>query len=88
MKIPFKKTREGISIQVKVQPRSSRKGVEGVVGEALKVNLTAPPAEGAANEQLIEVLSEAFGVGKSSVGILRGHSSRNKVVEIKGLKGI
>ncbi|HXX58180.1 MAG TPA: DUF167 domain-containing protein [Thermodesulfovibrionales bacterium] len=72
-------------VQVKVQPRSSRRGIECASGDILKVNLTAPPADGAANEQLIEVLSEELKVRKSSIRILRGASSRYKTVEIKGV---
>ena len=88
MQIPFKKTKDGISIQVKVQPRSSRKGIEGVTGDTVKVYLTSPPAEGAANEQLIEVLSERLGVKKSAIHIIKGLSSRHKLIGIKGVEKI
>jgi uncharacterized protein (TIGR00251 family) len=86
MKIPFRKTKDGITIQVKVQPRSSKKGLDSVAGETVKVYLTSPPAEGAANEQLIEVLSEELRVKKSAIRIIRGLSSRHKVVEIRGVE--
>lgn len=88
MQIPFRKTKEGISIHVKVQPRSSRKGIEGIAGDEVKVYLTSPPAEGAANEQLIEVLSEELGVKKSAIRITRGLSSRHKLIEIRGVDKI
>ena len=88
MQIPFKKTTHGISIQVKVQPRSSRTQIEGVAGNTVKVYLTSPPAGGAANEQLVAVLSEGLGVKKSSIHIIRGSSSRHKVVEIRGVEKI
>ncbi len=88
MQIPFKRTKEGIAIQVKVQPRSSRKGIEGISGDTVKVYLTSPPAEGAANEQLIEVLSEGLGVKKSAVRIVKGLSSRHKIIVIKGVDRI
>jgi uncharacterized protein (TIGR00251 family) len=88
VQIPFKKTKDGISIQVKVQPRSSRKGIEGVTGDTVKVYLTSPPAEGAANEQLIEVLSEGLGVKKSAIYIIKGLSSRHKLIGIKGVEKI
>ncbi len=87
MKIPFKTTSEGVTINVRVQPRSSRKGID-VVDDGIKVRLTAPPVEGAANEQLIEILSESLGIRKSSFRIIKGLSSRNKVVEIRGVKAI
>ncbi len=88
MQIPFRKTKEGILIEVKVEPRSSRKGISGVMGDMLKVKLTAPPVEGEANDQLIEVISEATGVRKSDVRIVRGHSSKKKTVEIKGISSL
>lgn len=88
MQIPFKKSKSGIVLEVKVEPRSSRKGISGVMGNMLKVKLTAPPVEGAANEQLVEVLSEAFGIKKSDITILQGLSSKRKVVEIKGVSEI
>jgi hypothetical protein len=87
MKIPYKKTKNGITLSVKVQPRSSRKGLT-VMGDVLKVSLTAPPADGAANEQLIELLSEELGVRKSAIRILRGISSRNKLIEVEGVNGL
>ncbi len=87
MKIPFKKTADSIIITIRVVPRSSRKGIE-VMGDGIKVKLTAPPVDGAANEQLIEILSEALGIRKSSFRIVRGLSSKNKVVEVKGVQGI
>ena len=88
MQIPFRKTKEGIAIEVKVEPRSSRKGIAGVMDNVLKVKLTAPPVGGEANEQLIEVISDATGVRKSAIRIIRGHSSKKKVVEIRGVEEI
>lgn len=88
MDIPFKKTKSGVVIEVKVDPRSSRKEIAGVMGNVLKVRLTAPPVGGAANEQLIEVISDATGVRKSNIRILRGVSSRKKLVEISGVESV
>lgn len=75
-------------IEVKVEPRSSKKGIAGVMDNIVKVKLTAPPVEGEANEQLIEVLSELTGARKSDIRIVRGLSSRRKVVEIRGVDNI
>ncbi len=88
MQIPFKKTKGGITINVKVEPRSSKKGITGVVGDTLKVRLTSPPVGGAANEQLIEVLSEELGIKKRSIRIEKGLASRQKVVRIDGIGGL
>jgi uncharacterized protein (TIGR00251 family) len=88
MKVPFRKTKDGITVEVRVEPRSSKKGIAGVMENVLKVKLTAPPVGGEANEQLIEVLSEATGVRKSDIRIIRGHAAKNKVVEIRGISDI
>lgn len=84
MEIPFKRSRRGITLKVKVEPRSSRKGISGLTGDSLKVKVHAPPVGGAANEELIEILSKEFGIKKSDIQIVRGNSSRDKIVEIAG----
>ena len=86
MDIPHTKTRDGIIIEVKVDPRSSKRGIVGVMDNVLKVKLTAPPVDGAANEQLVELLAERYGVKKSNIIILRGETSRRKTVKIMGVK--
>lgn len=83
MDLPHTKVKDGIIIQVKVIPRSSKKEIAGVEDNTIKIKLTAPPVEGAANEQLIELLSEALNVKKSSIEIVKGDSSRYKTVKIK-----
>jgi uncharacterized protein (TIGR00251 family) len=87
MEIPFKKSRRGITLKVKVEPKSSRKGISGLIGDYLKVKVHAPPVGGAANEELIEILSKEFGIKKSDIQILRGNSSRDKIIEITGSAG-
>jgi uncharacterized protein len=87
--IPFKKTKNGITIEVKVEPRSSQKGIAGVMeNNVLKIKLTSPPVEGAANEQLIEVIAEALKVKRAQVKVIRGQSSKRKVVEISGVQDV
>lgn len=88
MRIPFRKTKDGVTIRVKVHPRSSKKGIEGVSVGEVEVYLTSPPSGGAANEQLKEVLSEGLGVRKSVIRVIKGLSSRHKVVEIAGVEKI
>ena len=70
---------------VRVQPRSSRSAVEGVHGGALKVRLTAPPVDGAANEALVALLADELGVPRRSVRIVGGETSRTKIVEVRGI---
>ncbi|NTU43137.1 MAG: YggU family protein [Nitrospirales bacterium] len=86
MEIPHKKVKDGIIIEIKVDPRSSRKEIVGVMEHVLKVKLTAPPVGGAANEQLIELLSDYFHIRKSNISILKGESSRLKTVKIEGVE--
>jgi uncharacterized protein (TIGR00251 family) len=82
--VPCRKSKGGITVEVRVQPRASRLSVEGLDGVILKVRLTAPPADGAANAQLMKLLAKTFGVSKDSLHIIKGETSRNKVVEITG----
>jgi uncharacterized protein (TIGR00251 family) len=88
MEIPFRKSKKGIKLKVKVEPRSSRKGISGLLGDALKVRVNAPPVGGAANEELIEILSEELGIKKTAIKIVNGQSSKNKIVEIEGIDSI
>jgi hypothetical protein len=74
-----------VRFAVRVQPRSSRACVDGVHGDAVKVRVHAPPAEGAANAAAIEVIAAALGVPKRSVRIVTGATSRSKIVEVSGL---
>lgn len=73
-----------IRITVKVEPRSSRPGIAGLHGNALKVRLSSPPVEGRANEELIEIVAKALGARKAQVSIAGGQTSKNKVVRVEG----
>ncbi|HEY8427830.1 MAG TPA: DUF167 family protein [Sandaracinaceae bacterium] len=78
--------REGtVRFGVRVSPRASRDAIAGVHDGALKVSLTAPPVEGAANAALIALLAKALDVPKRAVRITSGESSRIKRVEIEGV---
>jgi uncharacterized protein (TIGR00251 family) len=83
--LSIKETAEGVTFPVRVLPRSSRNEVAGITGDALKVKLTAPPVEGAANKLLIEFLSEKLRVPKSRIGIVSGQTGRNKLVSVSGM---
>jgi len=72
-----------MKINIKVIPRSSRNEVTGEMTDGtLKVKLTAPPVDGRANEALVELLAEHFDIAKSKIKIVRGLTSKNKMVEI------
>lgn len=79
-------TKEGVRLEIKVQPRSSRNQIAGVQDGILKIKLTAPPVDGEANLALIEYLSSLLGVPKRSINLIKGETSRNKLVEINGIK--
>ena len=67
-------------------PRASRDELAGFdAAGRLKVRLTAPPVEGAANRALVKLLAKRLGVSRSAVSVVRGETSRNKLVEIDGL---
>ena len=72
-------------LTVQVRPRAALDAVDGWVGPALKVRVTAPPAGGAANEAVRAVLARALGCPRSAVEILRGATTRTKLVRIVGL---
>ena len=73
---------EAIVLKLHVQPGAKRTEVAGQHGDALKVRLAAPPVDGKANGELLRYLAEAFGVPLRSVTLVRGESSRRKVVRI------
>ena len=81
----IKKTAQGVSFAVKVAPRASRNELAGLEAGALKVRLTAPPVEGAANQALIKLLAKELKVAKGKVAVVSGERSRNKRVEVIGL---
>lgn len=72
----------GVSLRVRVKPRASVSRVLGTRAGELEVAVAAPPVDGAANEELVRVLSEHFDVPKSAIDIARGQSGRSKIVRI------
>ena len=74
----------GLTIDVLVVPRASRTMVGPLVGDRLRVAVTAPPVDGEANAAVIEALADAFGVRKAAVTIVRGERGRRKTVRIEG----
>ena len=83
--LSIQETATGISFQVKVHPRAKKNGITGTLGEALKLSLTAPPAEGRANEACIAFFARLLKVPRSSITIASGRSSRLKVIRITGI---
>ena len=81
----IQRTADGVIVSVRVVPRAAKSGVAGTRGGALLVRLTAPPVEGAANAELIEVMAAALGVPKRMVSIVSGERARQKRVHIAGI---
>jgi uncharacterized protein (TIGR00251 family) len=79
----MQETPEGIVCKVVVQPRGAKNEIVGLQGDALKIKLTAPPVEGAANKMCVEFLAKSLKVRKSDVEIIRGQSSRSKKVLVR-----
>jgi uncharacterized protein (TIGR00251 family) len=72
-------------ITVKVHPRAKRSVLAGRFGEAWKLDLAAPPADGKANEECIRFFAELAGVARSRVRIVTGLTSRMKLIEVEGM---
>jgi uncharacterized protein len=77
---------EGVLLQVLVQPRAARNEVVGVQGEELKIRLTSPPVEGAANRLCCDYLAGLCGVPRSRVMLVAGPRSRHKRLLLQGLE--
>ena len=72
-------------VKIKVTPGSSRAAVVGLMADGtLKVNVTAPPEKGRANEQVLELLAGHFAVPRSAVTIVAGRLSPRKLVRVVG----
>lgn len=78
-------TSTGARIKIRVIPRAGRTAVAGFRGDALLCRLAAAPVDGAANDALVALLSQALGVSRGAVRIQSGARARTKVVEIEGL---
>ena len=78
-------SRSKAKISLRVYPNASRNELEGLTDGVLRVKVSAPPSKGKANRELITFLSRLLGVGKDGVNIIKGHTTRNKVVGIDGL---
>ena len=82
----FTQTPEGVVVNVRAQPRSSRTGIDGVMGDALKVRIRSAPVDGKANKELIETIADAFDLPKSRVAFKSGETSKTKRLLLKGVK--
>ena len=75
----------GLLLYLRIQPRASKNEIVTREDGSIKVRLTAPPVDNAANEALVKFLSDTLSVAKSQIEILSGHTSRDKVVRVIGV---
>ncbi len=85
MTLAITKSKGGVQFAVTLQPRSSRNEIVGLHNDALKIKLTAPPVDGAANALCSKFLGKTFGVSPSQVTIVSGATNRNKIIHIEGM---
>jgi len=83
--VRIEQSADGVTFPVKVHPKAKRERISGLLGDTLKLEVTAPPIDGRANEACISFFSKFLKVPRSSITIAAGLSSRNKVIRITGI---
>jgi len=86
---PWRATEDGVLLSVRLTPRASRDGVDGIAADAdgkpiLKIRLTAPPVDGEANAALIAFLAKTLSLKKADIAIRSGQTSRTKMILLSG----
>lgn len=84
-RIREEKVADAVTLSLRIQPRASKNEIVTMENGGLKIRLTAPPVDNAANEALIRFLSETLAVSRSRIEIISGHTSREKIVRIHGI---
>ena len=81
MSVPENTTR----LQVRVHPNAARNGITGYSGDVLQIKISAPAQRDKANHELVTFLRQRLKINKGSIDIVKGHTSRNKIIAIDGL---
>lgn len=81
----IRETKSGLSFDIHVNPHASRAGIAGIAEGVLKVKVTTPPVEGAANTACIALLSKKLGLKKSQMTISAGARGRKKTILVSGI---
>jgi uncharacterized protein len=74
---------QDLILRAQIQPRASRNEFADIVGDRLRIRITAPPVDGRANAHLISFLAKQFGVSKSAVALLQGEKGKTKVIRVR-----
>jgi uncharacterized protein (TIGR00251 family) len=77
---------DGVLLSVKLQPRASKNEIGAELGGELKIKVTAPPVDAAANEALVKFLAQELECPRGKVELVRGHTSRHKTILLHGFK--
>jgi uncharacterized protein (TIGR00251 family) len=83
--LQIRELHDGLEIRIHVQPRAKRREISGAHNGALRIKVTAPPVNDAANRAVIKCLADKLGVSKSKISILSGSKSRDKILRIKNI---
>jgi uncharacterized protein len=76
---------DGVLLSVKLQPRASKNEIGQPLGDELRIKVTAPPVDAAANEALVRLLADVLDCHRNCVELVRGHTSRHKTIRLHGL---
>jgi len=76
---------DGVCLAIKLQPRAAKNEIGETAGNELKIRVTAPPVDAAANEALVKLLADVLDCPRNAVHLVRGHTSRHKQVSVRGL---
>ncbi|MFC1847137.1 DUF167 domain-containing protein [Chloroflexota bacterium] len=74
-----------VRLLVRAYPNAARNEITGCIDGVLHIKISAAPLKGKANRELLDFLSRRLGISKSSIDIIKGHTSRNKIIAIDGL---
>ena len=85
MTLNIKACREGIQFSAVIQPRSSKNKICGLQDKSLKIYLTSPPVDGAANKMCIKFLAKILNISPSRIIIATGQKGRNKIIRVEGM---
>ena len=82
----LRETAGGTLLSVKLQPRASKNEIGEALGHELKIKVTAPPVDAAANQALVEFLADKLDCSRGKVELIRGQTSRHKTILLHGFK--